>query len=180
MFIGLIFYQQAYLHLCKKNTMIQRIQSVYLLLVAIAGALTYFFPIVSLVPSPEAANNAVYHLSALQLVRMAGDTTEIMMRPWTVVVLGVISIALSLFIISQYQKRSFQIRLTHLLMMLLLAEIVFIVYSAESLKNLAGTEHMISFNFFSTLPLVQVILTRLASAAIKRDEALVRSADRLR
>jgi len=160
--------------------MIQRIQTIYLALTAICGLLMYFFPLVSLVPANELAEPVIYHLSALEVKVIANGTANILMRLWPVVVLNAITIAFSVFTILQFKQRVKQIRMTHFLLILLLIQIVFIVFDVEKLSKVAGTGHMMTFGLYSVLPLLQLLLTRLATGAIKKDEALVRSADRLR
>lgn len=160
--------------------MIQRIQSVYLLLVALCGLALYFFPVVSLVPENASADPSIYHFNAMQVDRISNGTSELFVRPWPILVLNALLVAGSVYVILQYRKRSMQIRFTHVLFLGILAELVLILFDAEALKSAAGMGHMLSFNVWSLLPLLMLLFTRLALAAIKRDEALVRSADRLR
>lgn len=163
-----------------QKSMIQRIQSVYLVLVALCGLGLYFFPIISLVPETASADPSVYHFNALQVDRITNGASELLVRPWPILVLNAMLVAGSLFIVFQYRSRKQQIRFTHVLFLAVLVELVLILFDAESLKSSAGMGHMLSFNFWSALPLLMLVFTRLALAAIKRDEALVRSADRLR
>lgn len=160
--------------------MIQRIQSLYLLLVAFCGLAMYFFTVVSLVPEKVSADNSVYHFNALQVERISNDASELLMRPWPILVLNALLVAGAVYVILLYRNRTSQIRFTHILFLGALAELVLILFDAESLKSSTGMSHMLSFNAWSLLPVLMLLFTRLALAAIKRDEALVRSADRLR
>jgi hypothetical protein len=160
--------------------MIQRIQSVYLLLVALAGVLMFMFPFVSLVPSTQDAYPAIYHMSSLKIEELLNGTSSVFMRLWPMVVLNTVIIAFALFVIFQFKNRKSQITYTHFLLFLLLGEIGLIVYDVNSLNTAVGDGHSISFTVFTLLPVAQLVLTRLATTAIKKDEALVRSADRLR
>lgn len=170
-------------HFCRvkqPKAMIQRIQSVYLLLVAFCGLAMYFFTVVSLVPESVSSDSSVYHFNAMQVERISNGTSEVLMRPWPILVLNTLLVAGAVYVLLQFRNRALQIRLTHVLFLGVLAELVLILFDAESLKSSAGMGHMLSFNVWSTLPVLMLFFTRLALAAIKRDEALVRSADRLR
>ncbi|MBL7923895.1 MAG: DUF4293 domain-containing protein [Bacteroidia bacterium] len=160
--------------------MIQRIQSVYLILVALAGILMYFFPVVSLVPSGAEAEPVIYHLSALKVETLLNGSSSLLMRYWPMVLLNALVIAFAALVVMQYKNRKKQITYTHMLLLLVLAQIVMIIYDVDLLLKVAGGAHMISYNAFSILPLLQILFTRLATSAIKKDEDLVRSADRLR
>lgn len=160
--------------------MIQRIQTIYLALVALAGILMYFFPFVSLVPETANADTVIYHVSALQVELLNNGVSSVFMRYWPMVILNTLIVAFSVYVILMYKTRSKQIKLSHLLLILILAQLTLVVYDVSSLKHVAGEGYMISYNVFSLLPLLQIVCTRLAAAAIRKDEALVRSADRLR
>ncbi len=161
-------------------SMIQRIQTVYLLCTAICGILMYFFPLVSLVPSDETASPAIYHISALDVKVIEDGNASILMRLWPVVILNALIIAFSVFTLLQFRQRVKQIRYTHLLLLMILAQLVFLIFDVEKLSKVAGPGHMMTMGIYSVLPLLQLICTRLATGAIKKDEALVRSAYRLR
>jgi len=160
--------------------MIQRIQSVYLLAVAVAGILMYFFPLVSLVPSSVSSSPVIYHMSVLQVEMLSGGQTSVYIRYWPSLILNAFIIAFSVYVILQYKKRPFQIKCANILMLLLIAELAILAFDVERLKSSAAPDHMTTYNVFTAIPIIQVILARLALSGIKKDEALVRSADRLR
>ena len=160
--------------------MIQRIQTVYLLLVALIGGLLYVYPLVSLVPANANAEPVVYHVSALKVEMLINGTSDLMMRFWPVVVLNALVIAFALLIVFQYRNRRRQMNYTQLLLLLNLAQIVLLVVDVDRLRSIAGTNHQVSYSVFAVLPVIQLVLTRLAITAIKKDDELVRSADRLR
>ena len=95
-------------------------------------------------------------------------------------VLNAFPISFAVYTIIQFYSRVKQIRFTHFLLILQLIQILVIVFDVEKLSNVAGQAHMITFGVFSVIPALQLLFTRLATGAIKKDEALVRSADRLR
>ena len=160
--------------------MIQRLQTVYLALVAIIGMCMYFFPLVSLVPSAAGSLPTIYHISALQVTMLENGTESMLVRYWPTLILTAVIIAFSVVTILQYKKRLQQIKFTHLLMILLIAQVLLLAFDVEQLRGVAGEGYMISYNVFTILPVLQIVFCRLATAGIKKDEALVRSADRLR
>lgn len=160
--------------------MIQRIQSVYLLLVSIAGALMFIYPFVSLVPDSTGADPAIYFVSSLNIEVLLNGKSAVFMRLWPMVILNMIIITFALFALLQYKKRKTQIIYSHILLFLILGQIALIAFDVNTLNTAVGAGHSISFTVFTLLPLLQILFTRLATSAIKGDEALVRSADRLR
>ena len=160
--------------------MIQRIQSVYLLLVAVTGILLYGFPIVSLVPSQAGTSPAIYHISALQVESLINGTSQLYVRYWPTLILNALIIAFAFFTILQYKKRSLQVKCANCLMLMILVLLVLLALDIERLRSGAASSHMIAYNIYSALPVIQLILVRMAVGGIKKDEALVRSADRLR
>lgn len=160
--------------------MIQRIQSVYLLLVALSGIFMFIYPFVSLVPNTPDADPAIYYMSSLKIEVLLNGTASVFMRLWPMVILNTVIIAFALFTLVQFKNRKSQIAYTYFLFFLLMGEIILIIYDMNSLNNAVGAGHSISFTVFSILPVLQIVFTRLATTAIKKDEALVRSADRLR
>jgi Domain of unknown function (DUF4293) len=160
--------------------MIQRIQSVYLFIVALAGIFMFIYPFVSLVPNTQDADPSIYHMSSLKIEVLLNGAASVFMRLWPMVVLNTVVIAFSIFTLIQFKNRKTQISYTNFLMFLIIGEIVLIAYDVNNLNNAVGAGHSISFTVFTFLPILQIVFTRLATSAIKKDEALVRSADRLR
>ncbi len=160
--------------------MIQRIQTVYLALTALCGLLLFFFPVLTLVPVAGVAEVSVYHLTVLGVKVITNGTEVNLMRFWPLVVLNVIIIAFTVFTLLQYKKRLKQIQFSHILLLLLLLQLVLLIFDAEKISDIAGEGYMFTFGVYSVLPVLHLIFTCLATGAIRKDEALVRSADRLR
>ncbi len=154
--------------------MIQRIQSVFLLLAAIAIALlfTNFMAFVSIFGDATA-------LKAADQAMLADGVFEvndhIILLALTCLCIGVPVIAIFLF-----NNRPLQMKLSRLvvamLVMLLALSIVLFVRDYNLLAE--GTEVTVEYGYVA--PVVAIILMALALRAIKKDEKLVRSADRLR
>ena len=137
--------------------MIQRIQSIYLLIAfLVTGVLPFFIPLWTMADGKEYLfmQNQVY-----------------------VVILG-LSTTLSLLSIISYKKRQNQFVIGRLNMILNLILLGLFVYRSLNVsgETLAVSEKGIGM----FLPIVAIVLLVLANKAIKKDEDLVKSVDRLR
>lgn len=150
--------------------MIQRIQTVYLLIVAIALSATLLLPVGSFYTS-----STVYEITNL-LVYGAG---RIISAYTTVPLLGILVIGdiLSLVAIFLYRKRSMQIRLSK---MVLAAIVLYYAVAAYLIGSVLSGYGKFVPSWGICLPLISIIPCWLAICAIKRDEKLVRSYDRIR
>lgn len=157
--------------------MIQRIQSVYLLIVVISGILQFFFP-VALYIHPLQGN---YELTVTGL-KYLGETSTYVNFTATLpmLILTAASVILSLTAIFMYKKRMKQVLVVNIafLINVILIALIFLLYSNNIFREIVKVEP--SYKFGSFFPVVSVIFLVLASTAIKKDESLVRSADRLR
>lgn len=137
--------------------MIQRIQTIYLLLAfVVTGALPFFIPL---------------------WVMTDGKDYFFMQNQVYVVILG-LSTTLSLLSIVSYKKRQNQFVIGRLNIILNLILLGLFVYHSLNLsgETLAVSEKGIGM----FLPIVAIVLLVLANKAIKKDEDLVKSVDRLR
>lgn len=149
--------------------MIQRIQTLYLLVVAALMAVTLFAPLAWFGVDGEQLT-----LYAFSLESSTGEA----IRPpvWTGLLLAM-ACALPLVVVFLYRRRMVQLRLC-----------------VVELVLLAGCVAMLAFSYFwghadvphqglkpaIALPVVCLVFTGLAARAIFRDELLVRSVDRIR
>lgn len=151
--------------------MIQRIQSVYLLLVAILMAATTFSPLLEL----TGEDKATYIFSSLGI----GQLFAVQYPTWGVVFFAGLSALLALVNIFLYKKRKLQMRVGTLTSLLILFFYVTLyVYFSDY-----TTEYKLEFSSFQfglVLPIVALILNVLAILRIKKDENLVKSLDRIR
>lgn len=146
--------------------MLQRIQTVYLLAVIILIVQVFFFPFLTFFNEQE-----IIELSALKI--STGEYT----LPLTIL-FGII-IFIALITIFLFKNRLLQARLTVINMFLLLGSIGLIAYLGWEMKT-SLTNHIIKYNFTCIFPVIAIIFNFLALKGIQRDEALVRSANRLR
>lgn len=137
--------------------MIQRIQTIYLLFAfVVTGVLPFFIPLWTMADGKDYffMQNQVY-----------------------VVILG-LSTTLSLLSIISYKKRQNQFVIGRLNMILNLILLGLFVYRS---LNVSGETLVVSEKGIGMfLPIVAIVLLVLANKAIKKDEDLVKSVDRLR
>lgn len=151
--------------------MIQRIQSIYLLITAILMAVTAFSPLVSLTDESKAALDfcslGVYKLSQLQ-------------NPsWGVVTFALLSALLSFVNIFLYKKRKTQMRMgTITSLSILFFYVTTLVYFNSFLDQYHYLYAGIQYGII--LPLIALVFNVLAILKIKKDDKLVRSLDRIR
>ena len=137
--------------------MIQRIQTVYLLLAfVVTGVLPFFIPLWTM------AN---------------GKDFFFMQNQAYVVILG-LSTTLSLLGILSYKKRQNQFVMGRLNIILNLILLGLFIYHSLNLSG--GTAAVSEKGIGMFLPIVAIVLLVLANKAIKKDEDLVKSVDRLR
>lgn len=149
--------------------MIQRIQSVYLLIVAILSVIV----ISSSLGSFIGADNSITEFTNLSLV--AQDGTEDY-RPWALFAIQMISAIISLVTIFLYKKRMLQIRLTLFNIILTIGYYVAFVTFIFMLK---GDATFVP-SWIVCLPFIAIVLDWLAIRAIGKDEMLVKAYERLR
>lgn len=159
--------------------MIQRVQSVFLLLVAIAMICLFFLP----VWSKTDAAGVEYVLDAYKLAPVTAPATGEVLSKNTIFIalLAGAAALVALFSIFQYKNRLTQMKLGAL-NSLLMAVLMFLCFYyammvGEDLVK-GATAGSKEAGFF--LPALGLILNVLANRFIKRDEELVRSMDRLR
>ena len=150
--------------------MIQRIQTLYLLVIVILGVTLCFQPVLQFVSPEEAAELQVYELSALGGAPLPGV--------WGLLLTTLLIPVLALVDIFLYKKRVLQARLNIFTAMLCLGYYGVLAIYVWQAKLALGTDwHILPW---AAIPLVCFVLTLMATRRILKDEALVRAADRLR
>ncbi len=155
--------------------MIQRIQSVYLLIATIVTGSLFFLTMAEM-----AGTEKFYELTWRGIYQIEADqAAQLVMPAWALSILTFLGTVISFVTIFLYKKRMIQIRLCSLNLGLLLGLSAMIYYMGKSgAKELGASE--VSFNWPLVLPLVAMVLVYLALRAIGKDEALVRSMNRIR
>jgi hypothetical protein len=153
--------------------MLQRIQSVYLLLAAGLMLAMLFLPVASFYGSGETPT-FIFKAAGIYSV----ETGKIVFAEW--VIFGLISLTafVSIFTVFLFKKRQLQIKLTQINCIL-----IFLIYVPVFVYGqyfISGTNHTIVPGFSIAVPLISIIIAQLAVRNIRKDEKLVRSLDRIR
>ena len=130
--------------------MLQRIQSVYLLLAGLIPAIALFAPLAFFTKGNGSYIMMATGFMAAEIAPYSGSSQI----PWGIGTFTVLTIILSLLNIFKYKNRSLQIKLCN--------------WTEFTPALCAGA------------PALSLIFVILAKMAVKRDEALVRAADRIR
>ena len=155
--------------------MIQRIQSLFLLLVFASSLATFFFPVASFWGDLYIVKLGV--LGVEEQFQYNAVWPNTILLP---VVLGLISF-LAFVTIFLYKRRKVQIRLIRfdLLLNIVYLALIFFYYVPE-LEAITQTSADYIREPGIYLPIVSVVFLILANRFIMKDEKLIRSADRLR
>jgi hypothetical protein len=148
--------------------MIQRKQTLFLLAVAIIAIAQFFITFQNIV-----IPNGHWPISL-----MPGSSSDITnSNIYFPIIFNIIILILSITIIFLYKNRILQYKLSNLLVvfnMFLVGLFFLLSYIKE------GQTGTVSYQIGSFLPIVSAILAYLAAHFIKKDEQLVRNADRIR
>ncbi|HRG00435.1 MAG TPA: DUF4293 domain-containing protein [Bacteroidia bacterium] len=148
--------------------MIQRKQTLFLLAVVIIAIVQFFLPFQS----------ATINSTNWDICLMPGCSAEVMdSNIYFPMIFNIIILILSIAIIFLYKNRVLQYKLANLLVVfnMIVVGLFFILpYTKE------GGPEAISYKIGAFLPLISAIFAFLAGHFIKKDEQLVRSADRIR
>ena len=147
--------------------MLQRIQTLYLLGVAICLVLVFFLPLFSIQSSAPGVISSYYLNFATNIEISTG-----------MFILIVIAFVMTLIIVFCYKKRKLQLklcRLNNLFILLFYAVCVYFLYVQQMIETLIN-----SLQIGIILPLIALIFNLLAIRFIKKDEALIKSLNRLR
>lgn len=155
--------------------MIQRIQTVYLLLAVLLLGLMFFLPLAHGIDP----GNSVFRIMVWGYDDPAASSSPIVnsLTLAATALLGA-TIALEIITIFRYKKRRLQKRLctVQIVLLLLTAGV-----TAPYLKSFGeGGFGPIALSVTAAFPLVAVVLTLLARRGIVKDDKLVRSLDRIR
>ncbi len=150
--------------------MIQRIQTIYLLITIVLTALVIGFPIMNILSD----STVFYSVTVLGVYADNGMEYS----TWVLLAICIVNILVALATVTQFKNRILQMRLATFNILLTIGFYVALggccwILSKKFLADIA-------FNWTVILPAINIILTYLAIRAIGKDEALVRATDRLR
>ncbi len=162
--------------------MLQRIQSVYLLIAAVSLSLMALSPLITLKASEgDKAEQLVFTLYAMEYEQTSPILASGGHENKALAYLTYGVAALLLLNIFQFKNRPLQIRLSRMGFMLsgaLILSIVVTSYRAAQTLKLGNLEWMLGWTMF--MPLIALVCCVLAYRRIKADDALVKSVDRIR
>ncbi|QJX46860.1 DUF4293 domain-containing protein [Hymenobacter taeanensis] len=158
--------------------MIQRIQSVFLLLLSLAMLSVLFLPIWS---KTDPVSGQTLVMTAFQLAYENTDAgMSVSMSTWPVAALAAASTLVALFEIFQFRNRFTQLKLGMVNFLLIVATIGAGFYFSSLGEQMLNVKMPGTFQAGFYLPTLALLLNLLANRFIRRDEQLVRSMDRLR
>ncbi len=145
--------------------MIQRVQTLYLLGAVLLNLLLFYIPVYQFVP-----NTVIENVTATRNYSLSENALL------TILNIGVGVLAfLAIFL---FKNRNLQIRLTNLCLLLTSVLTGLLFFVADTLSG--GMDMRVKYIFGSYLPMIELIVLFIAVRYIKRDENLIRSAERLR
>ena len=155
--------------------MIQRAQSVYLLSVSVLMIFMIVLPVAEI--AIKGGEIVIYHNYGLK--SYSAENAKIIFSTFSVTILTCVIALISFINIFFYNNRNLQMRFCIYNMILLIGLVVLIYfYYTLMRKRLDILNH--TFKIAIVFPIISAILTLLSLKGIRRDEALVRSCERLR
>jgi glucan phosphoethanolaminetransferase (alkaline phosphatase superfamily) len=162
--------------------MIQRIQSVYLLLIVICQSLLFATALATF-----SSYETSFNLSLMGFYKLSSAGNEMLINSYALMAVNILVILFSAFLIFRYKNRKQQIKLAAFNFLLICGFIVLMFYSFDNAKSLLdnsyntqGAELSTTYGIGMILPILSLIFNFLALKGIRKDEELVRSADRIR
>ena len=154
--------------------MIQRIQSLYLLIAAVFVGVLFFVPVAEL--SGKEGKLFLVYLSGVVSEGTANGAA--MAKTWPLLIIACLVLIFLVTTIFRYGKRVHQIKLCYLAIadLILLAGLIYF-YVWKSQNDLGG---IFSLKIYFTFPFMAAVFVYLAIKGIAKDEKLVKSIDRIR
>jgi uncharacterized membrane protein YidH (DUF202 family) len=153
--------------------MIQRIQSLYLLLVAAIYSTLFFVPINEMI-----CTNHILKLSIWGLFEITGNQQELIIEVFPLLIITIISILIALVTLFLYKNRKLQMRLSLYNSILSLGMAFLMLFYVYQISENNHTQ--IGFSMGLLVPFITFVISILAFRAIRKDELLIRSIDRIR
>lgn len=166
----------------KKLEMIQRRQTIFMLLTAILSGLLFFMPLMSFNANGDVMRFTIFGIqNPIEMMSLSTTYT------WPLVVLTALMTIFPLYTIFIYKKRELQVRLCRLNMLLniILIGLVFVYYESDVMSVIVAVEDDIynldvAYFIGMVIPLANLVFDILAIRGIKKDIELLKSVDRLR
>lgn len=160
----------------KISTMIQRIQSVFLLVAAIVTIILLFIPIGDIYTA-----EAQYTFTCFNVHLPNG---QVVMSTIYIALILILSACISIYAIFKYKDRMKQTRIVSINMLVFLVAIMLMIWVYPDFlfqrKGLMHEGDLFRFNYWIMIFVLPPVCMFLANRFIRKDEQLVRSAERLR
>lgn len=156
--------------------MIQRKQTIFLLLAIIAYLFCLFLPIAGYEPKGMGVEIALYNLGVVDANE--GIRLKEICIPFCLLLS--VSTILSAVTIFLFKNRSLQSTLCSMALLFTVLWIVDYVLFFAGIIAIPGVEGKFEVHFAACLPIVSIVLLAMAKKGINDDERLVRAADRIR
>lgn len=165
--------------------MIQRIQTLWLAFIVLITVATFFFPIVDFTFEFKSMPTTQHYGLMPQASTPESEQFLQLTPAWSLVFMQIGVALIALVSIFLYKKRQLQVRFVAGGLLFLTIYIAFLLFvkidGLEKGITALYTDPVVSYNKISAcFPILQVLLFILAQRAIRKDERIVRSADRLR
>ena len=159
--------------------MIQRVQSLFLLAAALCLIVMLFFPVWEKVDTSTQSSLVLRPTATISTTLEEGSS--IYHFPAAIVgILAVTGALISLYSLFQYRNRLTQVKLGALNSLVMAAVLGLCVYLTFRLEQSMAGDTQGQYEIGMYLPAVALIFNLLANRFIRKDEALVRSVDRIR
>ena len=159
--------------------MFQRIQTLFLLLAITAVSLSFVFPIAQIQTGGK--TTAIYTNYGLKTIEEKGKSHII--DGGFIYIVAAVALMTLFITLTQFKKRKLQISFCRYSYAILLVQTVLCIFqptsSAQTIK-FAGEISVAGYGLAFYMPMAAIVFAFLAEIFIKKDENLVRSADRLR
>lgn len=169
--------------------MLQRIQTIFMTIAAIAMVLMLFFPIWGKSQDNPNEAQAQFDYALMNAFELryeqrsnTSDEVNLLGTQSTVLISvgAVVAAIVMLFSITRYNNRMTQVKLNALFSLITAATLVGSYLYISRANQLFDPEYQGNFLLGFYLPIVAMLNNFLANRFIRRDEQLVRSADRIR
>ncbi len=153
--------------------MIQRIQTLYLFVAFVLMLMLFFFPLAEIL----SGEGQLYTFRFDGLYYAGHESVYIQTIP-PIILLSVI-VAITFISIFLYRRRITQMRINFFNMLLMLGYAGLVYFYIQEFSNTLDSE-LVRYKLFDAFPFLAAIFTYMAIRAIGKDEALIRSIDRIR
>jgi hypothetical protein len=156
--------------------MIQRIQSIFLLLAAVSGVCAFFIPFWTYT---GIGVDFTYSFGTMGVTHVSGNAQLLIVSTLPIIILLGLHVILDFVSLFYYKNRSMQIRINtfNIFITLIVIGTVFLWVPYMIKESVLATEE---WNYGLLFPVISFIFLLLANRFIKKDEKLVKAADRLR